>query len=159
MYLADDPIAHVEEHSIEVQLPLMQEIFQKTFTFVPILISYGGDLIFKDIANAIVKSIKSLKKNITIIASSDMTHYESQTSVSHKDEEAIKAILKLDERELLKKIDQLNISMCGYIPAVIAMMAAKQLGAKSASLVAYKTSGDTSGDYTSVVGYAGIIMH
>ncbi len=158
MYLVDDPIAHAQEHSIEVELPLLQKVLKKNFTFVPITLAWAGDLVYKDIAGSIVKSIKTLKKEVTIIASSDMTHYESQTSATHKDEEAIKAILKLDERDLLEKIDKLSISMCGYIPAVIAIMAAKQLGAKRAALVSYQTSGDSSGDYSSVVGYAGIIM-
>ena len=158
MYLVDDPIAHANEHSVEVQLPLIHELARKDFSFVPMVLAWAGDLVYKDIVESIVKSIKTLKKDVTIIASSDMTHYESQTSASHKDEEAIKAILKLSETELLETIERLSVSMCGYIPAVVTIMAAKNLGAKRASLISYQTSGDITGDYSSVVGYAGIVI-
>jgi AmmeMemoRadiSam system protein B len=156
--LTDDLDAHTDEHSIEVQLPLIQEITVKDFTFVPICLTWADNFTCKEIAGAIAKSIKTSKKSVTIIASSDMTHYEPQASANRKDEEAIKAILELDANGLLKKVEKLNISMCGYIPAAVAIMAAKELGAKSAHLVSYQTSGDATGDYSSVVGYAGIIM-
>jgi AmmeMemoRadiSam system protein B len=157
-YLCDDPIAHAQEHAIEVELPLIQEIARRDFTFVPITLAWADELVYKDISEAIAKSIRSLKKDVLIIASSDMTHYEQQLSANRKDEEAIKAILKLDERELLEKIDRLNISMCGSLPTVIAMRAAKKLGARRALLTAYQTSGDVTQDYTCVVGYAGFVI-
>ena len=87
-----------------------------------------------------------------------MTHYESQVSAQRKDTQAIEAILNLDADELFKRVDRFNISMCGYGPAVSLIVAAKELGAKGAELVKYQTSGDTTGDYSSVVGYAGIII-
>jgi hypothetical protein len=93
-----------------------------------------------------------------MIASSDMTHYEPQESAKKKDTKAIEAILDLNEDELLKRIDKFNISMCGYAPAVSVIVAAKELGATGAELVKYQTSGDVTGDYSSVVGYAGIII-
>jgi len=157
-YLKEDALAHIYEHSIEVQLPLIQELSRKDFTFVPIVLATDEDLVYKDIAGAIAKTVRNSKKNITIIASSDMTHYETQKSANAKDEEAIKAILDLNEKELLEKVDRLQISMCGTMPVTIAILAAKELGAKKAQLIAYQTSGDITGDYSSVVGYAGIII-
>jgi AmmeMemoRadiSam system protein A len=67
-------------------------------------------------------------------------------------------MLDLNEDELLKRVDELNISMCGYAPAVTLISAAKELGATGAELVKYQTSGDATGDYYSVVGYAGVII-
>lgn len=157
-YLEEDETAHAYEHSIEVELPLIQEITKTDFSFVPIVLASADKLVYKDIANAIAISCAKQTKKVMVIASSDMTHYESQKSATAKDSEAIKAILKLDEEELLEKIENLGISMCGYIPAVVAILAAKLLGAKKAKLVAYQTSGDVTGDYESVVGYAGIII-
>ena len=87
-----------------------------------------------------------------------MTHYEPHESAKRKDSQAIEAMLDLDEDKLLKRVDELDISMCGYAPVVGLISAAKELGAKGAELVKYQTSGDTSGDYSSVVGYAGIIV-
>jgi AmmeMemoRadiSam system protein B len=156
-FLQDDITAHAFEHSIEVQLPFIQ-FFKEEFKFVPIILSNAGADVYLDIAESVAKVIKESKKEILIIASSDMTHYEPHKIAKAKDQEAIKAILNLNEKELLKKIDDLDISMCGYAPTVVMIIAAKMLGAKTAELVEYQTSGDVSGDYASVVGYAGIIV-
>ena len=157
-YLEEDEVAHAYEHSIEVELPLIQEIGRTDFSLVPIILATGDNLVYKDIASAIATAVQQSKYDVTIIASSDMTHYEPQEDANRKDKEAIEALLKLDPKELLEKIDRYQISMCGYIPAVIALMAAKILGAKKARLVAYQTSGDVTGDFSSVVGYASIVI-
>lgn len=156
-FLEEDFMAHVYEHSIEVQLPFLQ-YFKKAFKFVPIIMSYAKGHIYQAIGKEIARAIKDSKKEVLIIASSDMTHYESQEDAHSKDMKAIEAILKLDEEELVKRVEKFDISMCGYAPVSVMLSAAKELGAKSAELVRYQTSGDTSGDYSSVVGYAGIIV-
>ena len=156
-YLEEDRAAHLYEHSIEVQLPFLQ-YFKSDFKLVPIVLSYASGAIYKEIGKELARAIKESGKQVVIIASSDMTHYEPQTTAQKKDTQAIEAILALDEDELLKRIGKFNISMCGYAPAVSLIAAAKELGATGAELVKYQTSGDTSGDYSSVVGYAGIII-
>jgi len=155
--LQEDKTAHLYEHSIEVQLPFLQ-YFKPDFKLVPIVLAYAGGAIYKEIGKEIAKAVKELNKKVVIIASSDMTHYESQESAQMKDTQAIEAILDLNEDELLKRVDELDISMCGYAPAVSLIVAAKELGATGAELVKYQTSGDVTGDYSSVVGYAGIII-
>ncbi|GAF68427.1 unnamed protein product, partial [marine sediment metagenome] len=155
--LEEDSIAHQYEHSIEVQLPFLQ-YFKKDIRLVPIILSYSTGATYKKIGKDIAKAIKDLGREVVIIASSDMTHYEPQESARKKDTQAIEAILDLNEDELLKRVDKLNISMCGYAPAVSLISAAKELGATRAELVRYQTSGDTTGDYTAVVGYAGIVI-
>lgn len=157
-YLETDETAHAYEHSIEVELPLIQAISRPEFTFVPIILAYADKLVYKDISNSIAAAVRACHRDVTIIASSDMTHYESQKSANEKDRAAIEAILKLDADGLLNKIDELGISMCGYMPAVVAILSAKLLGAHAGRLVAYQTSGDVTGDYSSVVGYAGIVI-
>jgi len=156
-YLEKDSKAHQHEHSIEVQIPFLQ-YFKKDFKLVPIVLSYFTSATYKEIGKELAKAIKALNKEVVIIASSDMTHYEPQESAQWKDTQAIEAILDLDEDELLKRVDKLRISMCGYAPVVSLISAAKELGAKRAELVRYQTSGDVTGDYTSVVGYAGVIL-
>jgi AmmeMemoRadiSam system protein B/AmmeMemoRadiSam system protein A len=156
-YLQEDFAAHQYEHSIEVQIPFLQ-YFKPDIRFVPIILAYSSGAIYKEIGREIAKAIKDSGKEVVIIASSDMTHYEPQESAQRKDMHAIEAILDLNEDELLRRIYELDISMCGYAPTVSLISAAKELGATGAELVKYQTSGDTSGDYTSVVGYAGIII-
>lgn len=159
-YLKEDSQAHTYEHSLEVELPFLQHIRQE-FKIVPIILGTDDTDILKQIGQEIATVIKeeNLEDSTLIIASSDMTHYEEQRSAQDKDAQAIEAILKLDEDGLTQKIRQLDISMCGYAPAVVMISAAKMLGVKQAKLVEYKTSGDVTGDYSSVVGYAGIIIY
>ena len=156
-HLEEDHLAHQYEHSIEVQLPFLQ-YFKPDIKLVPIILSYYSESAYKEIGKEIAAAIQELDKEVVIIASSDMTHYEPQDSAQKKDTKAIEAVLDLNEDELLKRVDELNISMCGYAPAVSLISAARELGATSAELVKYQTSGDTTGDYSAVVGYAGIII-
>ncbi len=156
-YLQEDHVAHQHEHSIEVQLPFLQ-YFKPDIKLVPIVLAYASGDVYKEIGQGLAKAIKELNREVVIIASSDMTHYESQESAQRKDAQAIEAMLDLNEDELLKRVQELDISMCGYAPAVSLISAAKELGATGAELVRYQTSGDTTGDYAAVVGYAGVII-
>jgi len=156
-HLEEDQVAHQYEHSIEVQLPFLQ-YFKPDIRLVPIILSYYSAAAYKEIGKEIAQAIKDLNRKAVIIASSDMTHYEPQQIAQRKDTQAIEAILDLNEDELLKRVEELQISMCGYAPVVTLICAAKQLGATRAELVRYQTSGDTTGDYSAVVGYAGIII-
>ena len=156
-YLQEDSLAHEAEHSIEVQLPFLQ-YFKSNIKIVPIILSYAGGDVYKEIGKEIAAAIKESGKGVVIIASSDMTRYEPQEYAREQDTQAIDAILALDEDLLLKRVKGLDISMCGYAPAVCLISAAKELGTQGAKLVKYQTSGDTTGDYSSVVGYAGILI-
>jgi len=159
-YLADDNTAHLYEHSLEVELPILQ-YFKSDFEIVPILVLSGDIAVLKEIGKEIASAIKESKAegSTLLVASSDMTHYESQAQARKKDEEAIKAILELNEDRLMEKIKNLDISMCGYAPVIVTLSAAKILGAGNAKLVKYQTSGDVTGDNSAVVGYAGIIIY
>ncbi len=155
--LEEDNEAHQHEHSIEVQLPFLQ-YFQRDIKLVPIIISHASSDTYREMGKGLAKAIKELNREVVIIASSDMTHYEPQEQAKEKDTQVIEAILDLNEDELLRRVDELNISMCGYAPTAVLISTAKELGAAKAELVKYQTSGDTTGDYSAVVGYAGIII-
>jgi AmmeMemoRadiSam system protein B len=159
-YLKEDLRAHTFEHSLEVQLPFLQ-YFKADFKIIPIIAAQVDLKTYKQIGGEIALTLEklNLKNQTLLLASSDMTHYEPDKIARKKDNEAIQAILELDEDKLFQKVTDLDISMCGYVPTIIIMTAAKQLGAKKANLVKYQTSGDTSGDYSSVVGYAGITFN
>jgi AmmeMemoRadiSam system protein B len=87
-----------------------------------------------------------------------MTHYEPHSRASEKDREAINAILKLDEGLFYSILEKRNVTACGHGPVVAMIAAAKGLGAKSAELLSYRTSGDITGDISAVVGYAAIMV-
>ena len=155
--LEEDHMAHQFEHSLEVQVPFLQ-YFKPDVRIVPVVIGHASGALYKKIGSELAGAIKESKKGVIILASSDMTHYEPHETARRKDSQAIEAIIDLNEDELLRRVYEFDISMCGYAPAVSLISAAKDLGAKKAELVKYQTSGDTSGDYDSVVGYAGIIV-
>ncbi|MBI4972437.1 MAG: AmmeMemoRadiSam system protein B [Candidatus Omnitrophica bacterium] len=159
-YLQEDSLAHLHEHSLEVELPILQYL-KKDFKIVPIILFSSGLELLKEIGKGIARVIKELniKDSTLIIASSDMTHYEPQKRAQEKDKQAIEAILELNEDKLTEKVERLNISMCGYAPAVVMLSAAKALGGQKGTLVKYQTSGDVTGDTDSVVGYAGIVIY
>lgn len=158
-YLRDDILAHAQEHSLEVQLPLVQ-YFKPDFQIVPLALLSDELSALKEIGKEIATAIKKLglEEKTLIIASSDMTHYEAQEQAQRKDREAIDAISELDEDKLMRKIDKLGISMCGYAPVTAMLAAAKLLGARQGKLIKYQTSGDVTGDYDAVVGYAGMVV-
>lgn len=156
-YLQEDERAHRYEHSVEVQIPFLQ-VLKREFKIVPIVLSDASVEIYRNIGKEIAKSLKG-KYTATIIASSDMTHYEPQGIAKQKDEKAIDAILNLDEDSLITTIKKYDISMCGYAPTCVMLAASKELGAKKAKLIKYQTSGDVTGDYNAVVGYAGVVVY
>jgi AmmeMemoRadiSam system protein B/AmmeMemoRadiSam system protein A len=156
-YLEQDHLAHLYEHSLEVQIPFLQ-YFKPDIKIVPVIFAHATGDVYQELGRTIATAINELRRGTVIMASSDMTHYESQESAQKKDTKAIAAILELNEDELLEKIDEFGISMCGYAPTVALITAAKELGVTGTELVRYLTSGDTTGDYSSVVGYAGIIL-
>lgn len=152
-YVDTDNQAHRYEHSIEVQLPFLQYIYG-TFKFVPICMRMQDLEICRNLGEAIAKV--TYDKNVLIIASTDLTHYEPQEIAMKKDQLIIDTILNLDEESLQTVVEVNNISMCGYGPVTVALIAAKKLGATKAKLLSYKTSGDIINNGRSVVGYAAL---
>jgi hypothetical protein len=156
-YVKEDLEAHRYEHSLEVQVPFLQYL-RKDVNIVPLCIGAYDVAAFDCIGKCIARSIRETKADALIVASSDMSHYEPAAVAKKKDDQAIQAILRLDEKKMLELVGRLNISMCGYAPAAIMLAAAKELGAEKGELVAYMNSGDTTGDYSEVVGYAGVMI-
>ena len=149
-----DDAAHRFEHSIEVQLPFLQYLYGSEFKFVPLCFHMQDLSSAVEVGKALVEVLAS--KNAVIIASSDMTHYEPQANAAAKDVAALKAVEAMDEKQFYSIIENQNVTACGYGPIATVITAAKGLGAKEAKLLCYKSSGDVTGDYSSVVGYAAL---
>ena len=155
-WIVEDNEAHLSEHSLEVQLPFIQ-FFKKKFTIVPICIAYFASLDkLQQLGKAIASGIQTSGEETMIVASTDMSHYVSQEIAKRKDFLAINKILNLEAEGLYEVVKKENISMCGFQPTTAALVATKLLGAKRGELVKYQTSGDVTGNYREVVGYAGI---
>jgi AmmeMemoRadiSam system protein B len=152
-----DQEAHVCEHAAEVQIPFIQ-YFNPQSKIVVIVISSRNSSDLKNIGKSLSGVLQRLRPDALVVASSDMTHHESQASANRKDKIAIDELLALNEDSLYSKVHAMHITMCGIYPAVTMLVCAKDRGAKKAELVRYETSGDITGDYDHVVGYAGIII-
>jgi len=146
-----DDRAHLYEHSIEVQLPFLQYVLKTRFDFVPICMMMQDLETSQEVGKAVGEALKG--KSALVIASSDMTHYESAESAKRKDQLAIDAILALDDARLQETVESHRISMCGHGPVASMIAASKILNAKTARLLGYSNSGDITGDSTEVVGY------
>jgi len=149
-----DELAHRFEHSIEVQLPFLQYIYGSTFRFVPICFQMQDLFSAVEVGQALAEVLAG--RNAVVIASSDMTHYEPQNSAAAKDLAALKAVEAMDAKQFYSIIEARGVSACGYGPITAVITAARALGAKEAKLLCYKSSGDITGDYSSVVGYAAV---
>ncbi|RJQ41241.1 MAG: AmmeMemoRadiSam system protein B [Nitrospiraceae bacterium] len=161
--ISTDANAHTFEHSLEVQLPFIA-YFSTEPKIVPITVMSVsleecrmlGEGIAKSIQSVIASSVE--RYSVVIVASSDMSHYVADDVARQKDKKAIEMIKSLNPEGLYTVVSRERISMCGYLPATIMLFAAKALGAIEARLIKYSTSGEVSGDYDQVVGYAGMIV-
>jgi AmmeMemoRadiSam system protein B len=157
-----DPRAHASEHSLEVQLPFLQYISRLAgvrTSIVPVLLGAAEtdtpDFI-RELGGAIAEAVRG--QSAVVIASTDFTHYEQAEEAKEKDSKAIERILHMDETGLIQTAVSLDLSMCGVVPTAATLAACKNLGATSAELLAYRNSGDVTGDYSEVVGYASLLV-
>lgn len=148
-----DEVAHRYEHSLEVQLPFLQYLYGNSFKIVPLCFLMQDYASAIEIGRALTEALDAT--NTVVIASSDMTHYESAKSAGAKDQAALKEVLALNAKGFYDTIETKNISACGYAPITALITYAVGVNAK-AELLAYNNSGDITGDPSSVVGYAAV---
>ena len=155
--LREDSAAHSAEHSLEVQLPFLQ-VLVPGFTFVPVAL---GTLRFEElviVGEALARVLETAKEDVLLLTTSDLNHYEDDSTTRVKDHKAIDQLLARNARGLYDACRNEDISMCGLGPAVAMLTALNALGAENSDLVKYATSADVSGDRDAVVGYAGMIF-
>ena len=155
--LEEDSASHVREHSLEVQLPFLQAKVPD-LRFAAICMRTSEYAALEALGHGLARVVQSWPEPVLIVASSDMTHYESAEVARRKDGLAIDRIVAVDPVGLYQVVLQRNISMCGFAPTVAALTAARDLGATSGRLIRYSNSGDVSGDFRRVVGYAGMAV-
>jgi len=148
-----DDVAHRYEHSIEVQLPFLQFLYGDTFKIVPICFLMQDYESAVEVGGALEEALDTA--NTIVIASSDMTHYETAKKASEKDQAALKAVTDLDAKRFYDIVEAQNITACGYAPIAALITYANGVCAK-AKLLNYHNSGDITGDHSSVVGYAAV---
>jgi AmmeMemoRadiSam system protein B len=152
-----DPMAHAREHAIEVELPFLS-LLSPSSAIVPIVLAWDDWDRCRQLGEALAGVVREWPGAVSLIASSDMTHYESAASAEQKDRVALERVTGLDGEGLLKICHQRNITMCGRGPAAVVLEAARLLGAAEAEVVDYRNSGWVTGDEGQVVAYAGVTI-
>jgi len=153
-FIEIDEYSHSQDHSLEVQVPMLQETLSNDFQILPIILRAQDMEIAIDVGNAVAEIAK--KKNAIIVASSDFTHYEENSFAHQQDKALIEPILEMDVERFYQVLNERRVTACGYGAMASAMIACKNLGAIKGKLLSYATSGDVSGDTESVVGYGAI---
>ncbi|MCC7535740.1 MAG: AmmeMemoRadiSam system protein B [Deltaproteobacteria bacterium] len=155
--LTDDADAHRREHALEVHLPFLRAR-NPDVRIVPIVL---GGLSFEAIVrigHGLASAIHACGRDVLLVASTDMSHYIAAEEARGLDRLALDRLEALDARGLYDVVRAKDITMCGFIPTCVVLIAASELGAKHARLVRYGNSGDVSGDYQRVVGYASAVV-
>ncbi len=147
-------LAHLSEHSIEVQIPFLQYMFGDNFTFVPL--SLGTQTL--ESMMMLFRALNEINEPYVLISSSDLDHYESDTVVREKDTELIKTVQSLDIDSFYRTLLLRGVSACGYGSIALFMMLARARRLKT-RLVHHTTSAETSGDYSSAVGYLSMLAY
>ncbi|MCA9659834.1 MAG: AmmeMemoRadiSam system protein B [Myxococcales bacterium] len=155
--LEEDRDAHRYEHAIEVQLPFVRAR-QPAAKIVPICLAGLSVGECREIGEGIAAAIEALGEPVLVAASSDMSHYIAADEARVRDRLALDRLLALDPAGLYNVVRAKGITMCGYLPATVALYAALAQGARHAELVGYTNSGEVSGDFERVVGYAGALV-
>lgn len=155
--VTEDAAAHRLEHSLEVQLPFLQQL-NPGLSIAALCLSHLDFDSCRRLGEGIAGAISDYGAPVLLVASSDLSHYESAEAARLKDEQALSQILKLDPEGLLNICHARRITMCGVVPTAVMLVAAKALGAASAQLIRYAHSGEVNGDRLRVVGYAGVTV-
>lgn len=156
--LREDPSAHAREHSIEVQIPFLHR-FRPDIRIVPVALGRLSLEECRELGERVADAVSGDAERPLLVASSDMSHYVPDAVARKKDRKAIDRMLALDPEGLYRTVRAERISMCGVLPATVVLYAALRLGATSARLIRYATSGDVSRDFDQVVGYAGLAFY
>lgn len=157
-HLVDDHDAHLQEHAIEVQLPLLHAL-RPDVAIVPICLGRLAIDECRDLGEGLSRAVREHgEQDVMVIASSDMSHYVPADFARKQDELALERVLAMDPEGLHRTVEENEISMCGYVPTTVALCAGVALGARRAELVRYGNSGERSGDFDQVVGYAGALL-
>jgi AmmeMemoRadiSam system protein B len=155
--LEADDLAHQREHSLEVMVPFLAALDPQT-RIVPICISQPGLDILTAVGSAIGRALREYAGRVTILVSSDMSHFVHHELARQQDEMALAPALRLDAPGFYSTVRENGISMCGVLPMTVGIAAALELGASESELTGYATSGQVNGEMRRVVGYAGMLV-
>lgn len=144
------PLAHVREHSLEMQLPFLKRVLPNV-EIVPIVMGYQRRDTAYAVGDAITEAVRGRKA--VLVASTDLSHYHNAPNAARLDRKVIQHVERFDQDGLMSLLETDPEHACGGGPTVSVMRAARALGASDARVLKYGDSSDVSGDKDAVVGY------
>lgn len=152
-----DRTAHAFEHAIEVELPFLR-VVQPSAQIVPVVVNTDAWESCRSIAEALANLIRAWREPVALVASSDMSHYETASNAERKDRMALEQIMAVNGEGLLATCRRYRITMCGRAPTATMLETVRLLGAEQVDVVDYRNSAWVTGDDGNVVGYAGVVV-
>ena len=149
-------VANDREHSLEIELPFLQRALSGDFSLLPIMVRSVDVRELAILGQALAKVLRD--KNALLVASTDLSHFYRQEDAKMLDAEMLRQIESFSPEGVLKAEEMGHGFACGRGAVASTLYAARELGAKSVKTLNYATSGDTSGDYSSVVGYGAAVV-
>jgi AmmeMemoRadiSam system protein B len=144
------PPAHAREHSLEMQVPFVRRVVPEA-KIVPLVMGWQTAATACALADALAVVLRG--RDALLVASTDLSHYQSASTAAELDAIVIDHVERFDPEGLQRAIDACPEHACGGGPTVAVMRAARALGATEAAVLKYGDSGDISGDKSAVVGY------
>lgn len=146
-----EPIRNDREHSLEIELPFLQEALAGEFKLLPVMMRDQSIRIARALGKSLAKTLK--EQNYLLVASTDLSHFYSQADAKSLDEEMLKRLEAFDPEGIIRAEHEGTGFACGRGAMAAVLWAARDLGADCVKILNYATSGDITGDYSRVVGY------
>lgn len=150
------PIANDPEHSIEIELPFLQRIFQHEFKLLPVMICAQEEDVSKQLGEALAWVLQN--KNAILVASTDLSHFYDQATAKILDHEMLKRFESFKPESIFEAEYSGKGFACGHAAVAAVEWTAQLLGANKVRLLQYATSGEITGDHSSVVGYGAAVI-
>ncbi|MBV6401029.1 MAG: hypothetical protein CNIPEHKO_01326 [Anaerolineales bacterium] len=151
------PVFADKEHSLEIELPFLQRALMGDFKLLPIMIRAQEVDVAKKLGLALAQVVKD--KNALFVASTDLSHFYDQTTANMLDAEMLKRFESFNPESIFEAEHTGKAFACGHAAVAAVLWASRELGANKVQILRHATSGDVTGDFTSVVGYgAGMVV-
>jgi hypothetical protein len=150
------PVKNDPEHSLEIELPFLQRALRNSFRLLPIMVRDVSPRVTRTLGNCLAKVLQH--RNFLLVASTDLSHFYPQEVAKVLDRAVLRQVEALDPEGVLEVEEKGEGFACGRGALAAVLWAAKELGADTARVLQHATSGDITGDYTQVVGYAAAVF-
>ncbi len=144
------PVCRDQEHALEIQLPFLQRQLGD-FALVPLMMNADEPQAAWRLAAALAEVIQQRSaegKRTLLVASSDLHHIPDYAEVVRRDRAVVDAVGAYDLEALTQRLMDPRSSVCGRIPILAVLHAARQLGADATRVLHYTNSGDVTGQRT-----------